>query len=276
MNSNFGGRYEVALRPWMPETAGGMQDKLYPRVLQAFILSAIITLGVFITALSVAIGPGVDWHVNYVETTCHINSAEPVGLVECQVPPSEFRDQEDTGIRDNVPCVQVNVSYINGSGATRIAEIALPNRAVLLAEYSEGATQREYTSADYTGPAIPRPDGVIDTSRKSTLTRALFGTRSCTFLDCRDAEEAADIARNISARYEAGTTIPCYYFQPRQGDPDVSALVVLSQVQSDGDITAWAVCSFVGLLVTWPCCLFLCCREWLCRCSGRLRRLQYF
>ena len=258
---------------------GGLQqagDKRYASILRAFVILSAMSCFAFLTAMCVAIGPAIDWARNYEEVNCTINNVQTTNEVECSFPNTERSDAQDNGLAV-VPCVQVNVSYTNSSGSLRNCDVAMPRRAVLLAEYSAGSQQREYNSGDYVGPPVPGPDGKVNGRRTSTLTRALFGTRTCTFLDCRrNAREVEAINEQIAERYPLGSSLPCWIYKPRQGESDLAALVVLKQVQSDEEVLAWALTTMMALVLSLPACLFFCCREWLCRCPPPIRDLQFF
>ncbi|KAJ1629290.1 hypothetical protein T492DRAFT_1012089 [Pavlovales sp. CCMP2436] len=257
-------------------TAGSDDGKLYSTVLRAFMMLSMLSYIVFIAALCVALGPALDWQRFYEETNCTVTSVQTTGEVECSVPTRERTSTADKGLFV-VPCVQVNVSYTNSTGSERNCDIAMPCRSVLLAEYSGGSQQREYNSADYIGPPIPGPDGKVDTGRVSTLTRPLFSTRTCTYLDCRTSlAETEKVNAQIAERYPIGMTLPCWIYTPRQNEIDLAALVVLRKAQTDAVVLSWTVTSLLALMCTFPPCFFLCCREWWCRCPQPLSRLQYF
>jgi hypothetical protein len=252
------------------------QDRFYATTLRTFIILSAFSCIMFTIALCVAIGPALDWAHNYEEANCTVNNVETTGEVECAIPPGERANTQDKGLYV-VPCVQVNVTYTNSSGSTRNCEVAMPRRGVLLAEYSAGSQQREYNSGDYIGPPIPGPNDKVDTRRTSTLTRALFATRTCTFLDCRsDRGKAEAVVREIADRYPSGSSMPCYVYKPRQHEVDLAALVVLKQVQSDAEVLGWTVTTLLAMLCSFPPCIFLCCREWLCRCPKPWNQFQYF
>lgn len=251
-------------------------DRLYPSALRLLVVLSTISCVMFMAALCVAIGPAIDWSKNYEETNCTVNSVQTSGEVECSIPVSERVNAQDNGLAV-VPCVQVNVTYTNSSGVTRNSPVAMPRRGVLLAEYSSGSQQRVYHSSDYLGEPIPGPDGSVDTRRRSILTRALFATRTCTFLDCRrDREQVETINERIAERYPAGMNLPCWVYKPGQMQVDIAALVVLKQVQTDSVVLGWALTTLLSIFLTFPVCLFLCCREWLCRCPEPMRSFQYF
>lgn len=251
-------------------------DVHYGSTLRFCAIGSSVACVLFITALCVAIGPAFDWALNYERTTCLINNVSTTSEVECEIPQGEKLDSNDQGLFV-VPCVQINVAYTNASGSDRVCDIAMPRRAVLLAEYSAGSSQRLYNPGDYAGEPLPGPDGRINAQRTSILTRALFTTRTCTFLDCRrDRDEAVEVVRAIAARYVPGTRIPCFVYKPKQVEADLSALVVLNQVQTDTEVLAWTVTTLLAVVCTCPACVFLCCREWLCRCPPSVRKYQYF
>lgn len=252
------------------------EDENYSRVLRILIFASAGTCVTFFLALAIAIGPGIDWGLNYEETVCTIDEVYTSGRVECELPGRERSGPNDDGLHE-VPCVTVRVNYTNSTGSEFYIERALPNREVLGAEISNGGDRAQYTSSDYIGPPIPTPSDEIDLRRRSVLNRRLGTTRYCTFLDCRSSfDEAQSIADEIASRYQYGMKVPCWYYVPFQDLAGQPAYVVLNQVQSDEEVFAWTIASSVGLLLTWPCCIFLCCREWWCRCPQPLRRLQYF
>mmetsp|Transcript_10206 Transcript_10206/g.26506 ORF Transcript_10206/g.26506 Transcript_10206/m.26506 type:complete len:272 (+) Transcript_10206:72-887(+) len=253
-----------------------LEDKYYNPVLRVFMFGSCVTCMTFILAFAIAIGPGIDWGLNYEETVCTIDEVYTSGRVECELAGSERSGPNDDGLHE-VPCVTVRVNYTNATGDQFFIERALPNREVLQAEISNGGDRAQYAASDYIGPPIEAPDGEVQPRRRSTLNRRLGTTRYCTFMDCRsNFDEAQSIADEIASRYTYGMQIPCWYYVPFQDVPGQPAYVVLNQVQSDQEVFAWTIASSVGLVLTWPCCVFLCCREWWCRCPHPIRRLQYF
>jgi hypothetical protein len=111
----------------------------------------------FLVALCVAIGPALDWALNYERTTCLINSVSTANEVECEIPADEKLSASEPGLFV-VPCVQISVAYTNASGSARVCDVAMPRRGVLLAEYSSGSSQRRYNPGDYAGEPLPGPD----------------------------------------------------------------------------------------------------------------------
>lgn len=180
-------------RPKLKTSEDGVRPKTvgvrYAGTLRYCAISSSIACLLLLVALCVAIGPALDWAVNYEKTTCLINNVSTTAEVECEIPQDEKLNANDQGLFV-VPCVQINVAYTNSSGRDRVCDIAMPRRAMLLAECSSGSSQRSYNLGDCVGEPLPGPDGRANAQRRSTLTRALSTTRTCTFLDCRRNREA--------------------------------------------------------------------------------------